>query len=357
MQKIFFLSLLFAFNSNAQEKCLSGKTGNNHLIDQLQKARSESPISKLISAKYNIDQKTEADSNCVDCEKPKNKSPQKISANQKTYFKSECIEAAASIQTGSREISCPDQKIAKHQFCFTKSLVTYQNAVLSEMYKCVKFTTGLPLTPDGLFEMYTLESGFKPAYTNGGGTGLGQLTGIFIKDLHQKHRGLSTLNSIAKSTEKSCDAAKIILNKDLKSQPQFKNKCEFTQYGEGMERNILYTLSGLASSWKKDIEPLMKDFSAKNADNNLLPKAQERALLNSYGPGGRAAARAAVRRLSKLTPEKFIAAMDKPMMTENNNNLTVYTTRMHKKQNIIGQKLTGQLQSLFNKEGSSACTE
>jgi hypothetical protein len=358
MKKIFFLSLLFIAYAHAQEKCLSGKVGNNHLIEQLQKAKSVSPIAKLISAKYGLDQKTEADSNCADCEKQKNKNQDlKNITKEKTFFKSECIEAAASIQTGSREISCPDQKIAKHQFCFTKSLVTYQNAALSEMYKCVKFTTSLPITPDAIFEMYTLESGFKPAYTNGGGTGLGQLTGIFIKDLHQKHRGRKILESIQNSKNNSCDAAKIILQQDLKKEPNLKNKCEFTQYGEGLERNILYTLAGMASSWQKDIEPLMKDFSKKNADHSLLAKAQAKALLNAYGPGGRAAARAAVRRLSKLSPENFIAAMDKPLMTSVNNNLTVYTSRMHKKQNIIAQKLSGQLKLSFKKEGSSACTE
>ncbi len=363
MKKIFFLSLLFAAiciipqNTYAQEKCLNGKDGNNNLIQQLQKAKSDSPITKLIFTRYNIDQKTEADSNCAECERSKNKDLSKISVSAKTNFKSECIEAAASIQTSSAEISCPDQIIAKHQLCLTQNHLRYQNAVTSELYKCVKLTTNLPLTPDGLFEMYTLESGFKPSYANGGGTGLGQLTGIFIKDLHQPHRGLAILKSISDSNEKSCDIAKMILKKDLINEPTLKNKCDFTQYGEGMERNILYTLSGLANAWKKDIEPIMKPFSNQYSDDPQIQKAQEKALLNAYGPGGRAAARAAVRRLSKLNPTQFIAAMEKPLMTINNSSLTVYTTRMKKKQNIIGQKLTGPLQSLFNKEGSSACTE
>lgn len=354
----FFLIFLAGNTGLTQEKCFTGSPEKTHLIDQLKKAKSDSPVTKIISDKYKLSQSTEADANCKECTEQKNIYPDfKKIAEEKTHFNTECIEAAASIDTDSNEISCPDAKTGKHNFCFSKPLVEYQNAVVSEFYKCVKHTNPMPITPQGLFEMYTLESGFKPAYTNAGGTGLGQLTGIFIKDLHQKHRGRPILESIVQSTESTCDAAKIIIKKDLNHEPSLKNKCEFTQYGEGLERNILYTLTGLANTWNKDISPKMKDYSKKYMNDPYLAKAQEKALFNAYGPGGRAAGRAAARRLSILSPEKFVAAIQKPLITKKNRNLTAYTTHMLAKQKNISKKLSGDLKQQFINDGAAACID
>lgn len=356
----FLILIIFVFSHStfSQEKCLSGKPGNNHLSNQLKNAQANSPISKLISAKYGIGIQTEADV-CVNCENTKNPivDHQKV-AKEKTFIKTECVEAAGTIQMGTNEISCPDAKIAKHNFCFTKKHTDYQNAVLSEFYKCVKSVNPMPLTIQGLFEIYTLESGFKPAYSSRGGNGLGQLTSVFIKDLHQKHRGKIVFNKILNSNEPSCEAAKLIIQKDNLKQPTLDNKCDFTQYGEGLERNMLYTVTGLANTWNKNISPRMKNYSAKYSGNPFLQRAQEKALMNSYGFGGNAAAYNAIFTLSHLAPKNFVAAMDKPLIAyKNGDNSTAYTMRIKKKQDIIGQKLSEPLKSQFAKEKSSACLE
>ena len=362
--KIQILVVAFMFTSTvySELQCLSGKPSQTHLLDQLAKAKKESPVSKLISEKYKLGTKTEADSFCETCNNQDSSllssSLKKIST-EKTIFKAECVEAAATIKTGSNEISCPDQRVAKHNFCVTKSLMNYQSAVVSEFYKCVKSSTtdSFPMSPEGLFELYSLESGFKPAFTNNGGTGLGQLTGIFIQDLHQAHRGRKLLNTISASNENSCAAAKIILQKDLLQAPSFSNKCNFTQYGEGLERNVLYTIAGLAKSWDKDISRYMKAYSEKYKSDPLIKKAQERALLNAYGYGGNAAARAAIVRLSSLPPKDFIKSYDNDNRTKKANYLTLYTSRMKKKQTSLTALLPEFMKSAFKTEGSSACIE
>ena len=273
MKKILFLALLsFGILTLAQENCLSGKPGQNHLIEQFNKAKSESPITKIISEKYHLGPKTEAD--CPTCSAPtvnSNLEDLRKITKEKSSFKMACLEAAAKIQTGTEQISCPDQKIdffgakkdkngkpiSAYGFCFTKPMVEYQNAVISELFKCVQSANPMPVTMTGLFDIYTNESGFKPAYTSNAGKGLGQLTGIFIDDLHQKHRGYSVLNSINKSTDKSCEAAQKIVSADFLKKPTFENICQFTQYGEGFERNILYSLSGMASAWNKTYQTLL----------------------------------------------------------------------------------------------------
>src|SRR5689334_18964312 len=63
-QKVIFLAgfvLLSSQISYAQQTCISGSVTGMNLIKQLEEAKKSSPITKIISAKYNLDsQNTEA---------------------------------------------------------------------------------------------------------------------------------------------------------------------------------------------------------------------------------------------------------------------------------------------------------
>ncbi len=124
-----------------------------------------------------------------------------------------------------------------------------------------------------------------------------------------------------------------------------------------MERNILYSLVGMSNSWNKDIGPLMKDYIKKHERDPALLDVQKKALLNAYGPGGRAAARAAVRRLTKLKPADFVKAMSRPLLTAEGNNLTTYTTSIADKQKQIAKLMTEPLLSEYKKNGARACLD
>ncbi len=250
---------------------------------------------------------------------------------------------------------CPPGVQPEPPACVTSEMYQYQNAVISEAYKCVKDISQFPVTPEVLFEMYALESGFRSNYSYVGGVGVGQLTGIFIKDIHQKHRGRKILNQIQKSENSSCKLSQPMVAKDLKAEPSFKNRCDFIEYGEGFERNALYTLVGLANFWEKDIKPKMKDFNKKYSDNPNLQRAQQLALMNAYGPGGGVSARAALRRLNRLEPKEFIKTIQEPMVTVEGENLTAYTSKMNKKQNQTIQLFPEPLKLDFANNGARAC--
>jgi hypothetical protein len=357
----------------AADQCLSGNPGNNHLVTQLAQAKTKSAISSELFKKYNLDQTPQADpplTTCVSCQQgpgsqPLNKDNQttaeimrRVSIDGGLLLRADCLNAAGQTDTTTSELKCPEgTSSSKYNFCFNQDMSRYQNAAITDFYKCVKKLTNFPLSPAALFEMYSLESGFKPHFAYEGGVGMGQLTGIFVADINQKHRGFNILKKVADSADPDCNIAKKIATKDTKNPISLSNnRCKFVEYGEGMERNVLYTMIGMANSWEKDIEPLMGTYMEKHKANPDVKRAAELALLNTYGPGGRAAARAAVRRLKKLPPKEFINKIGKPMYgTRGQRNLTGYIEKMKKRQQEITKVMTPAQRKAHNTQGAQSC--
>lgn len=356
----------------AEEQCLSGTAGNNHLISQLARVKTSSPISSALTRKYNL-KSTPVEPPaipCTTCLQGPGSNPlstgnqitaevlRQVSPDARLLMNTQCLSAAGKVDAPTSELKCPEGRISpKHNFCFDSNLMRYQNAVITDFYKCIKKLTNLPLSPAGLFEMYSLESGFKPHYAYSGGVGIGQLTGIFVDDINQKHRGFSILKKVADTSDPDCEIAKKIASKDVRTPVRLNNnRCKFVEYGEGMERNVLYTMIGMANSWSKDLEPLMGDYIKRNTGNPALPRATELALLNGYGPGGRAAARAAIRRLTKLSPIQFINRINQPMIGgARGTNLTSYLGKMQKRQKQLLTDLSADLRNKYTQEGARAC--
>lgn len=368
----FFLLVLLPLTAmSASTQCLSGTAGNDHLIQQLASAKKSSPISTQLTEKYNLENKPaeSTSSGCPNCQQGPGFGPlnfgnhstaqfmRQIAPDTKLLLRTDCLSASGKTDTSTTELKCPEGQLSsKYNFCFDSNLMRYQNAAITDFYKCVKKITNFPITPAGLFEMYSLESGFKPHYAYSGGVGMGQLTGIFVDDINQKHRGFKILKKVADTSDKDCEIAKTIAAKDIQKPIRLKNnRCNFVEYGEGMERNVLYTLIGLANSWNKDIEPVMEKYIAKNKGHASLARAKELALLNSYGPGGRAAARAAVRRLTKLSPTQFVDQIQKPMSGTKTTNLTSYIGKIQKRQKQLLSDMPKAQRTAYNKEGARAC--
>lgn len=376
MRNLILVPLLAITSSTfAANTCVSGNPSASNLIDQMKSARTQSAITKIIYRTYDLDSsiKTEGTvtaTGCATCdaealsEKTKNQAElaevttavEKHSSSTQLSFKKECLISSGNFKSSSAEVLCPSgQKAKGRNLCLTENMLDYQNAVISNFNSCLAENNFKTLDAASLFKLYSLESAFKPQFAYSGGVGAGQLTSIFIEDIHQKHRGYEFLNAIAKSSSKDCAAAQLIAAADVKIKPKLANTCTFTAVGEGLERNILYTLVGLANSWKKDISPKFKSYAEKYKNDPLLQQAENLALLNSYGPGGRVAARAAVERLSGLPPAKFIAAIKKPMSKERGQGLSIYVNHIEDRQKLVGQKLSEPLKSEFAKSGASAC--
>lgn len=364
--------LVFSSVSFSQKICLSGKPSQGNLITQMYQAKATSPVTEVIYKQYNLDTpKEEAQANCPECHNSLAKRPEDLAQVASAIegvpqaptllFKPACLVESNTFDANAAEISCPSGVRSKTKdLCLTQEIMTYQNAVISSFISCAKKVGLTTLSPSALYSMYSLESGFKPQFASRNGLGMGQLTNIFVEDVHQKWRGYKFLKKIATSDLKECEAAKIIAQKDIQSKPKHSKSCSFVQMGEGMERNVLYSLVGIANLWERDLLPKMKSFMAKNANNPLLEEIQSLTLANGYGAGGRAAARAIASRLSSLSPEKYLANIKKPMMTVNSKSgkrrtLNIYSINMDKRQKNIGQSLPEPIKTEFATKGAQAC--
>lgn len=362
---IAFINPLFA-----AEQCISGNPEATNLIEQMKAAKQNSTVTQIIYKQYNIgNQQTEAataSNGCRECaaeEQKKHSDLAKIPAALESLptapqmlFKKACLSESGHFKADTAEVTCPEGKKAKNRnLCLTTNLLEYQNAVISSFSSCLMKSGFRTLDAASLFKLYSLESAFKPQYAYNGGVGMGQLTRIFVEDIHQKHRGLKFLTGIAKSSDETCAAAQMIAKKDIKTKPQISNTCSFTSVGDGLERNILYTLIGLATAWDKDISPKFKSYSEKYKNDPKLKEAQNLALLNGYGPGGRVAARAAVARLTHLTPEKFITAIKRPMPKQRGRSLSIYINKMEERQKMLAKEFKEPLASDYNQHGAQAC--
>ena len=367
----------------AEESCLSGNKENGNLVTQLNLAKAKSPITEIIYKQYKLKDpaKVEASTACLACtESEKLMDPPKQiqglsnelngAPNAPTLlFKSACLAASNTFDTGTNEIMCPNGEKLKSKnpsrdgLCINNEIMTYQNAVISSFLSCAKRSGLTTFSATSLYKMFSVESAFKPQYASRGGTGMSQLTGIFVDDIHQPWRGRKFLDKIAKSDLQECEAAKLIAQEDLNSKPKISDACSFIQTGKGFERNILYGLIGMANSWEKDIEPKLRSYLERNKGNPLTEEIKEVALINAYGHGGRVAARALVARLDGTTPEQFLASVKKPIsFTRTLKNgksskvtLNGYSLGMNKRQDQIKAKLAEPIKSEYASKGASAC--
>jgi hypothetical protein len=364
-----FLLLTISVTTQADELCLSGQSGSTNMIEQMTTAEETSSVTQIIYNQYKLNpKKAEGGNECPtnDCGQAPLKAPQDLSdiattigglpAAPKMFFKSDCLKASLLFDSSANEVSCPSgKKSSSSNLCLTEKVMNYENAVISSFMSCAK-KVGIPtVSPASVYEMYSVEGGFKPQFSGRDGVGLGQVTGIFVEDIHQAWRGRPYLEKIAQSNLKECDAAKIIAQNDLKKKPNFRKQCSFVSMGDGLERNVLYGIVGLATAWEKDIQPKMTSYLEKYKDDPRLDDVKNAAMLTAYGPGGRAAARALVSRLSTLPPEQFLSRIKKPMAIKKST-LNIYSVRMASRQKQINDKLTEPLKTEFSQNGGAkAC--
>ena len=375
MKKLDFIltvaTLTISLSANAQS-CISGKAGQNMLIDQMKKAatNSASPTYHIFTA-YNLGEKSEGKAMSAgfctseDCEVKANqladlkkfadKTEGKVSAPN-LVFKPECVIGANKFEAGTDEISCPSGKrtTKTFDFCMNEEILNYQNAIISNFKACADKSKINTLDATHLFKIFARESTFKPHYAYAGGVGFGQLTSTFVNDLHQNHRGLKYLKAVASSDAHECKAAKLIATKDVANRPYHSNTCAFVTIGEGLERNILYSVLGVATAWDKDVGPLLTDYLEKHSSHPLIDEVKNISMLNSYGPG-RADAIAAVKRLRHLPPDEFINRMKRPLRTKKGN-LTRYVNEIEDRQiQIRTTTLREPLKSQHARDGAKAC--
>lgn len=365
-----FLSISYGCTSFADVQCITGSASSSSLVDQLEKAKTSNKLTQIIYQKYDLIPKTEANTHtgCADNSCPPTSLIPVPAGLQQTRsavlhapeapilaFKQECLEVSnKSSSATAAQISCPGGSSGKGNMCVTSEQLKYQNAVISSFVNCATKEGLGGIDLDAIFQKLSIESGFRPQYSSGNGTGIGQLTGIFVDDVFQKGRGFERLKKIADSTSPDCEAAKIVASADIKSKPKFSDKCAFISTGDGFERNILYGLIGTATAWAKNLEPKLRGYLNKYRNDPAIEDVKKFTIMNAYGSGGNRAAAAAARRLSSFSPAEFVKRMQKPLMSKRQN-LTQYTSNIKKRQDVIGKNLPEPIKSEFAKIGADAC--
>lgn len=364
------ISILFSSYALAALQCVTGNESSTSLVTQLESAKKNNKLTQTIYAQYQLGPKTEAE--CSECNAAaaaakktadaaaaaKGLQSAIFSAHEPPHlaFEPQClITSNKSSSSNAPQISCPSGEKVKSAMCITEEQLQYQNAVISSFVNCAikSGLTGINL--NSIFQKLSIESGFRPQYSSGNGTGIGQVTSIFVEDIHQAHRGKKYLQKIAENNSDACKAARLIAEPDLSKKPAFKDKCEFISTGEGFERNVLYSLIGTTTTWEMNIEPKLRGYLKKNENDSNIEEVKKLAIMNAYGPAGPAGAAAAARRLSSVSPARFVKLMHQPMYGTNGRNLTAYTSQIKKRQDTIAGNLPGSLKEKFAKEGAQAC--
>lgn len=375
------LSLIFSFYNTialANQQCLSGNPSNNNILLQFERAKSNSSITQHILKTYQLNPTTEA-TVCTECSASDSvvgsgtppvdavaDVAQQINGVPKIpnlLFKPECLEISNQFKSSENEISCPSGRKSSKNLCISPEIMSYQNAVITNIFSCFKKLGFQTLSPHKLFEMYSLESSFKPQYSYPGGTGLGQLTNIFVKDIHQSWRGGAFIKKLSENDSPECKAASEISRKDIKFKPSFANTCSFIEMGEGLERNILYSFIGIASSWENDLTSKdmsrFKNYIQQYSEDPNIEEVKNMILLNSYGPGGRRAGRFLANRLLKNSPEIFLKKINRPISIYGYKKKLIqtnaYTLKMSKRKNAIQNRLPENIKNQFEANGASAC--
>ncbi len=366
------LGLCFSLQSFAQEACNAGDSRQRELQSQMMEASKTQPsVTQIIFKDYKLNE-TEAAEPCKNCSPPhpvvtnvndiKGKILRYPHAPQ-LAFRDECLISANKNEAPTPQVSCKKNSAGKWQgtssmgndMCITKSFLKYQNAVISSFAGCAKIMGFEGIDYSSIYEKFSLESTFRPNYNSSNGVGSGQLVEIFIKDVQQNHRGVPFMKRIAQSTAPECEAAKIIAKKDLVNSPLRSDLCEFTRPGEGLERNVLYSLIGTETVWKKNLEPAMKDYLRAHVNHPKLSKIKTYVQTTAYGRGGIAEAKAAIRRLKGMTPDQFASTMEKPLRTRNGGLLNRYTSEIRARLNEIAARLPESISSIFKSAGGDAC--
>lgn len=388
--------LLVSCTTFAQDEsnwsCINSNSQKMYLVDQFNTAKKTSAISEAIykvfpkSFKDQTEASAPAAEPCIGCAAAQLKFPTDNVESIKQFMLSgsrldvRCLMAARQFSASAPEINCPtnvevkapaiytgigkSRKIAEAKgACITLPMLDYQSTVIANLYNCFRKHSKAPVAPSTFFEIMSRESTFRPNYSDpNSGHGAGQLTKPFVDDIQQSWRGRPTLEAIAKDATPECEAASKIAKIDLTKNYQLgRDRCEFIQYGSGLERSTLWMMIGLDTLWRKNLNPRVAQYLTKYKNHPKVSKVMEKLLQVGYGRGGPGGMGALFSHISQVSPDRALAELTAPFSKGeelNPNSLVAYSREIADRQNEIATKYLKddpELQEKFLKEGAEAC--
>lgn len=236
-------------------------------------------------------------------------------------IKKECIEASIQRTPGNTGYVCSAEKSRGRAFenfgesapCMDQNSVDYLHFAINEALKCFA-AEFKPIDTRFILKKYNNETAFNFFLGYAGGKGLGQLTSAPTLDIGGGNAEY-ILKGIANSESPACEPFKSVAKNDLKNGPprlaSSANICAWVSPGEGLTRNLIYSLGYYVHLRDKSVMPFLKRRAPTLAARSGL--ADDFTLI-SYGPDGLKEAKSlmdALRVSDKSNPDKIRSELER----------------------------------------------
>ncbi|MGZ3744375.1 MAG: hypothetical protein ACXVB1_09530 [Pseudobdellovibrionaceae bacterium] len=196
------------------------------------------------------------------------KKPASSPGQTPALIKRECIAASLKRRPGNEGHICKDQKIKmsyntadSSNQCFTEDTLDYIHFAVNSAIQCMSPVED-PIDSRMIFTKFNNETAFNPSIAWKGGAGLGQLTTPAINEIIEG-KGRYIIESIANSEKPECEGFRNVAKSDLQKSPSFrlKNSCPWISPGDGLARNLIYSIGYYLTMRDQYIRPAVEDKS------------------------------------------------------------------------------------------------
>jgi len=226
-------------------------------------------------------------------------------------IKRSCIEASMQREVGNTGYLCSGGKkeafenAGKSTPCLSEKVLSYLHFALNQAINCM--STGRdPIDPRFILKKINNETAFNFFIAYNGGVGLGQLTSDPVKEIAGWRQGKREIDGNAKhvlegvisSSNPACAPFAEVIKKEVNTPPPLpgspRNYCSWVSPGEGVARNLIYSLGYYVYTRDEIVKPAIARRSSRMAAN---PEIVNYFTLVAYGPGGPSQAKSLVRSL------------------------------------------------------------
>lgn len=224
-------------------------------------------------------------------------------SHKSNMIKKECIVAAMKRNPGNKGYICDyegragtdaGKQIVPRYYgkasgetaqCVDKNMTDYIHYAVNSAIQCLSGVG--KVDSKTVFRKINNESAFNISVASDGGVGMAQLTSIAVAEMLDKDlgKGRYVLEHISKSSDSACSGFKDVAIQDLKKSPSTSvdNRCAWLSPGDGLARNLMYSIGYYLTMRDKYLVPLLK----RKAPNLV----QDEALMNdltsiAYGAEG-----------------------------------------------------------------------
>lgn len=302
---LIIFSALFYSNLSLAQTCYRGNQDDRRIINSIQQQKDPLTLSFRYSLEAKKSFKVYSDPDSVCNNEPGYKVYRKVSSIVNLVYsdglaiKKQCVIAGLRREVDKQAYVCgklrQPQSVQDDIPCVDDYVADYIRFGLNEGIRCVSDTIGR-LDTEFIIKKINNESGFIYFMGDGNGVGLGQLTSYPIKDLlgyvdknknYQNGNARSIIQSIVDSKSPHCSVFKPLIKGDLERKvnpdpSDKKNICKWVDSGEGLSRNLIYSLAYYAYL-KYKVIPSLFDSGHKALENR---KIMNYLTLIAYGPEG-----------------------------------------------------------------------